>query len=108
MNSTEYKRERERARKDRTEEDKKDEEAAKLTVYRLKHQRHRAKMLERTLQQDPTTEMCASDEVVYRRYRDGSLQRDLDEAKRIHGYGTLSTGEHIGAKRPKYTTDVPQ
>ena len=43
------------------------------------------------------------DEELYRRHRNGSLQREIDEATKAHGYGTLSTGESIGASGPRYT-----
>ena len=43
------------------------------------------------------------DEELYRRFSNGSLQREIDEAAEAHGYGTLSTGESIGAFGPRYT-----
>ena len=43
------------------------------------------------------------DEKLYKRFLDGDLQNELDEATIAHGYGTLSTGESIGASGPKYT-----
>ena len=44
------------------------------------------------------------EKLVYDRYFNGELATELDEATRVHGYGTLSTGERIGAFGPTYTT----
>ena len=99
-----YKKEKERARKDRTIEDKKDEKSTKLKVFRLRHQNRRAKALQRLLQEGVIEEVPAVDEVVYSRYRSGRLAEDLDEATRTHGYGMLSTGECIGPFGRNFTT----
>ncbi len=43
------------------------------------------------------------DQELYSRFLDGSLEEEIDEATRVHGYGTLSTGERIGAFGPRYS-----
>ena len=43
------------------------------------------------------------DEKLYKRFLDGDLQNEFDEATIAHGYGTLSMGQSIGAFGPNYT-----
>ena len=95
IKSEEYEQEVARARKDRTEEDKESEIAKKVEVHRLRHQWRRCKKLAK--EGHTIDNICAADQPVYERYLNGELAQDLDEATRRHGYGTLSTGEQIGA-----------
>ena len=39
---------------------------------------------------------------LYDRFLDGSLDKQIDEATWIHGYGALSSGQQIGAFGPRY------
>ena len=102
MNSPEYKQEQDRARKDRSQEDKNIEVDAKVKVYSLRHQRRRCRMLKKKLDQGLISEVRPDDQDLYWRFIDGRLGKDIDEATRKHGYGTLSTGQRIGAFGPKF------
>ena len=106
MKSDEYLSERERSCRDRTEEDKETEVVAKMKVYRLRHQLRDAKALNRRLRtgEIELSDMLPDLRLFYNQFASGELQKDLDEATRAHGYGTLSTGERIGAFGPSYTT----
>ena len=106
MNSPGYQKERDCSRKDRTEEDKKDEVSAKVKVYRLRHQCRRCKILKRKLEERLMEKVPWCDQNMYSRYLDGSLENELDECTRIHGYGTLSTGHRIGAFGLKNNTNA--
>ena len=97
MESPEYTQERDRARPDRTEENKQSEVEAKVKVYSLRHQRRLCKMLRRKLKEGTLREVPYSQQDLYARFRDGRLDQEIDEATKIHGYGKLSTGEQIGA-----------
>ena len=59
-------------------------------------------MLENQIQKNLITrEALRPDEIhVFDRYCNGELTRELDAAKRAHGYGTLSTGERLGPFGP--------
>ena len=103
MDSTQYIEERERARRDRTEEDKQDEVKAKVKVHSLRHQRRRCIMLKKKLDEGLISEVRPDDQDLYWRFIDGRLDKEIDEATRVHSYGTLSTGQRIGAFGPKYS-----
>ena len=102
MKSQEYTQERDRARKDRTEENKQSEVNAKLKVYRLRHQRRRCNRLTKKLQEGIIQEVPYSQLDLYQRFLDGRLDIEIDEATKNHGYGTLSTGERMGAFGPQF------
>ena len=102
MDSTEYTEERERARRDRSEEDKQDEVEAKVKVHSLRHQRRRCRLLDKKLKEGTLREVPYSQQDLYARFLDGSLDQEIDEATKIHGYGTLSTGQRIGAFGPRF------
>ena len=102
MESPQYKEERDRARKDRTEENKQSEVDAKVKVYSLRHQRRRCIMLKKKLDQGLISEVRPDDQDLYLRFIDGRLGKEIDKATRKHGYGTLSTGERIGAFGPMF------
>jgi len=106
VNSPEYQKERDRSRKDRTEEDKKDEVSAKVKVYCLRHQCRRCKIPKRKLEEGLMEKVPWCDQNMYSRYLDGSLEKELDECTLIHGYGTLSTGHRIGAFGLKNNTNA--
>ena len=55
------------------------------------------KLLEGKIQKVPY-----SMQELYDRYLDGRLDQEIDMATNIHGYGTLSTGQRIGAFGPRY------
>ena len=92
LESSEYKRERDRARKGRTDENKQSEENAQLKVHSLKHQRRCCQALSRTLAENTIREVPRYQQYMYERFEDGRLDKEIDEATRIHGYGKLSTG----------------
>ena len=102
MESPQYKQERDRARLDRNEEDKQSEVNAKVKLYRLKHQRRRCIMLNRKLIEGTMREVPYSEQHLYARWENGRLGKEIDEATNTHGYGTLSTGEQIGARGPRF------
>ena len=102
MESPQYTQERDRARKDRTEENKQSEVDAKVKVYSLRHQRRRCIMLKKKLDQGLISEVRPDDQDLYLRFIDGRLGKEIDEATRKHGYGILSTGERIGAFGPRF------
>ena len=102
MESPEYTQERDRARPDRTEEDKQSEVKAKVKVHSLRHQRRRCIMLEKRLREEEIREVPYSQRDLYARFLDGRLDAEIDEATKIHGYGTLSTGQRIGAFGPRF------
>ena len=97
MESPQYTQERDRARKDRTEENKQSEVNAKVKVHSLRHQRRSCKMLRRKLSEGTIREVPLSQQDLYARFLDGRLDQEIDEATKIHGYGSLSTGRRIGA-----------
>ena len=95
--------ERERARRDRPNDDIKQAEVkAKVRVYSLRHQRRRCLKLQRMLEEGKILTVPLSEQDLYQSFRDGHLNQELDEATYIHGYGKLSTGHHIGAFGPKF------
>ena len=102
MESPQYTQERDRARPARTEENKQSEVNAKVKVHSLRHQRRRCRMLKKKLDQGLISEVRPDDQDLYLRFIDGRLGKEIDEATRKHGYGTLSTGERIGAFGPKF------
>ena len=102
MESPEYTRERDRARPNRTEENKQSEVNAKVKVHSLRHQRRRCKTLRRRLIENTIREVPYYQQGVYERFLDGRLGKEIDEATKIHGYGTLSTGQRIGAFGPRF------
>ena len=52
---------------------------------------------------DPTiTQVPYAQQDMYASYLDGSLDTEIDDATKTHGYGTLSTGQQIGAFGPNY------
>ena len=71
MNSTEYKQEQDRARKDRSQEDKNREVYAKVKVYSLRHQRRRCRMLKKKLDQGSISGVRPDDQDLYWRFIDG-------------------------------------
>ena len=56
-------------------------------------------LLEKQLQRGPDPLMSSFDQILFARYKDGHLARELDEATRLHGYGSLSSGIQLGAHR---------
>ena len=100
MESPQYTQERDRARPDRTEENKRSEVEAKGKVNKLRHQRRFCRSLRKKQSEGTLLEVPKPQQELYTRFLDGSLDEELDEAIRIHGYGTLSTGERIGAFGP--------
>ena len=99
MESREYLDERERSRRDRPQQDKDAEVAMKYKVHRLRHQMRRAKMLERQLQRGSNRLLSSFDQTLFEWYKDGHLARELDEATGLHGYGNLTSGIQLGARR---------
>lgn len=99
MESPEYLDERERSRRDRPQQDKDAEVAMKYKVHRLRHQMRRAKMLERQLQRGSNRLLSSFDQTLFEWYKDGHLARELDEATSLHGYGNLTSGIQLGARR---------
>ena len=102
MESPQYTQERDRARTDRNEENIQSEVNAKVKVHSLRHQRRRCKMLWRKMREGTITGVPYSDKDLYARFLDGRLDKEIDEATKIHGYGTLSTGQRIGAFGPRF------
>ena len=89
MESSQCTQERDRARPDRTEESKQSEVNAKVKMHRK-------------LEECKIREVPVSQQDLYARFRDGRLEKEIDEATMIHGYGTLSTGQRIGAFGPRF------
>ena len=56
----------------------------------------------RKLEEGKIREVPVSQQDLYARFRDGRLDKEIDEATMIHGYGTLSTGQRIGAFGPRF------
>ena len=106
MQSPEYQAEVQRARKGRHGPEKDSEVAAKVAVYQLRYERRRAQLLTKRLQSDARFELSKWDKQVYERYLKGDICRELDDAKRKHGYGTLSTGEILRPSGPKYVERI--
>ena len=102
MESPQYTQERDRARTDRTEENKQKEVEAKVKVHGLRHQRRLCRLLHKKLKAGTLQEVPYFQQDLYQRFLDGSLDQEIDEATKIHGYGTLSTGQRIGAFGPMY------
>ena len=102
MQSTGYTQERDRARRDRTEENKQSEVEAKVKVYSLRHQRRLCRRLRRKLEEGTLRVVPYYQQDLYERFLDGRLDKEIDEATEIHGYGTLSTGQQIGAFGPRF------
>ena len=102
MESPQYTQERDRARRGRTEEDKQSEVNAKVKVHSLKHKRRHCRMLHRELREGTIREVPYSEQDLYARFLDGRLDQEIDEATKLHGYGTLSTGERISAFGPRF------
>ena len=102
MESSQYTQERDRARPDRTERSKQSEVNAKVKVHSLRHQRRRCKTLSRKLTEHTIREVPHSDKDLYARFLDGRLDKEIDEATMTYGYGTLSTGQRIGAFGPRF------
>ena len=102
MQSPQYKEECERGRKNRTDENKEKEVNACLKVHSLRHQRRRCKMLWRKMREGTITGVPYSDKDLYARFLDGRLDIEIDKATEFHGYGTLSTGQRIGAFGPRF------
>ena len=102
MDSPEYTQERNRARSDRIEENKQSEVEAKVKVYSLRHQRRLCRRLRRKLKEGTLREVPYYQQDLYERFLDGRLDKEIDEATEIHGYGTLSTGQRIGALGPRF------
>ena len=102
MESPEYRQERDRARKHRTDENKQSEEKAKVKVHSLRHQRRRCNMLRRRLGEGTVQDVSYYDKDLYQHFFDGRLDEEVDEATKIHGYGTLSTGERLGSFGPRF------
>ena len=103
MKSPTYLKERNRARKERPQEEKSKELDAKVRVCKLRHQCRYCRRLRKKLADGSMQQVPYYDEKLYKRFLDGDLQNELDEATIAHGYGTLSTGESIGAVGPNYT-----
>ena len=89
MESSQYVEERERARPNRTDEKKQIEVNAKVKVHRK-------------LEEGKIREVLVSHQDLYARFLDGRLDAEIDEATNSHGYGTLSTGQRIGAFGPRF------
>ena len=106
MQSPEYKAEVQRARKGRHGPEKDAEVAAKVAVYQLRYEGRRAEFLNKRWQSDPRLELSKWDKQVYERYMKGDIRRELDNAKRKHGYGTLSTGEILRPSGPSYVDRI--
>ena len=102
MDSSEYRKECDRASSDRNEENKQSEVNAKVKVHSLRHQRRRCKMLSKKLGEGTVRKVPDSQQDLYARFLDGRLNEEIDEATKIHGYGTLSTGQRIGAFGPRF------
>ena len=102
MESPKYKQERARARKNRTDENKQSEENAKVKVHSLRHQRRRCGRLSRKLREGTIREVPYSEQDLYARFLSGRLDEEIDEATNTHGYGTLGTGQRIGAFGPRF------
>ena len=100
--SPEYKSERDRACKDRTDENKQIEVDAKLKVHFLRHQHRICRKIIRELQEGKLRHVPDHRKDVYTRFLDGRLREEIDDATWKHGYGTLSTGKQIGAFGPRY------
>ena len=92
MRSDEYLKEKERACRDRTAEKKAAEVEAKMKVCRLRDQKRKARRMERE-----KWHLRPDQNILYQRYITGSLDQELDDAVRQHGYGQLSSGEFLGA-----------
>ena len=106
MQSKEYNNEVQRSKKGRAGSEKNAVVAAKIKVYQLKHERRRAVLLIKQLQADSSLELSKWDKQVYKRYQNGDIDKELDDAKCIHGYGILSTGEVLGPSGPRYTDRI--
>ena len=102
MDSPEYTQERNRARSDRIEENKQSEVEAKVKVYSLRHQLRLCRRLHRKLEAGTLRVVPHDQQDLYQRFLDGRLNKEIDEATEIHGYGTLSTGQQIGAFGPRF------
>ena len=102
MDSSEYRKERDRASSDRNEENKQSEVEAKVKVYSLRHQRRLCRRLRRKLEEGTLRVVPYYQQDLYERFLDGRLDKEIDEATEIHGYGTLSTGQQIGAFGPRF------
>ena len=102
MQSTGYTQERDRARRDRTEENKQKEVEAKVKVHSLRHQRRLCRLLHKKLKAGTLPEVPIFQQDLYQCFLDRSLDQEIDEATKIHGYGTLSTGERLGAFGPMH------
>ena len=102
MDSKEYKEECERARPNRSDPKKQREVVAKVKVCSLRDQRRRCRNIMKKLKEGTLTAVPYYQKDLYDRFLDGSLDKQIDEATVIHGYGTLSTGQQIGAFGPKF------
>ena len=71
-------------------------------MHSPRHQRRRCKMLCRKIRESKITGVPDSDKDLYERFLDGRLDIEIDKATMIHGYGTLSTGQRIGAFGPRF------
>ena len=87
----------------RPQVEKRKELDAKVRVYKLRHQCRYCRSLRKKLADGSMQQVAYYDEKLYKRFLDGDLQNELDEATIAHGYGTLSTGQSIGAFGPNYT-----
>ena len=100
--SSDYKSERDRACKDRTDENKQIEVDAKLKVHSLRHQYRICRKIHRELKESKLREVPDHRKDLYKRFLNGRLDEEIDDATWNHGYGTLSTGKQIGAFGPRF------
>jgi hypothetical protein len=102
LKSPEYKTERQRAHEGKNCLRNQSEIVATVKVHTLRHKRRQCTKLERNLADSTITQVPYSQQGLYESYLDGSLDKELDEATFVHGYGTLSTGQQIGAFGPNF------